>query len=73
MANGEQDDVRSQLLETLMDKVEDDPYPSNTMLDMIESLLRPDEVSAYAEALLARIREDQFPSIPMIKRVQGLV
>jgi len=73
MANGEQDDVRSQLLETLMDKVEDDPYPSNTMLDMIESLLRPDEVSAYAEALLARIREDQFPSIPMLKRVQGLV
>ena len=73
MANGDQDYVRSQLLDALMEKVEDDPYPSNTMLDMIEELLEPNEVATYAGALLARIREDKFPSIPMLKRIQGLV
>ena len=73
MANDDQQDVRSALLEALMDKVDADPYPSGTMLDMIESLLQPDDVDDYAELLLSRIRDDAFPSISLIKRVQALV
>ena len=72
MADNE-DDVRVQLLEALMDKVEADPYPSSTMLDIIESLLRPDDVEAYAELLLSRIREDTFPSLSLIQRVNNFV
>ena len=63
-------DARRELIRALLDKVQDDPYPSATMLDTIESLLEPREVPAYAEELLDRIREDRFPSIEMIRRVQ---
>lgn len=73
MANDGQQDVRSSLLEALMDKVQGDTYPSATMLDMVESLLTPDEVATYAEALLSRIRADRFPSVSLIQRVQSLI
>lgn len=72
MPTDEDYDVRSELLETLMNKVADDYYPSSTMLDMIESLLTPHDVPAYVEALLERVREDEFPSIDLLKRVQAL-
>lgn len=72
MPTDEDYDVRSELLEMLMEKVAADHYPSSTMLDMIESLLTPDDVPDYAEALLERVREDQFPSIDLLKRLQAL-
>lgn len=72
MAATDQYSAREELLETLMEKVQSDNYPSSTMLDMIESLLGPDDVPRYAQMLLDRIREDEFPSIDMIKRVQAL-
>lgn len=64
--------VRQELLDTLISRVDEDTYPSYTMLDMIESLLEPDEVPAYAELLLAKARDDRFPSIPLLQRVQAL-
>ena len=73
MANSGEQDVRAQLFETLMAKVDADPYPSATHLDIIESILTPDDVSRYAQALLARIQEDTFPSVSLIQRVQNLV
>jgi hypothetical protein len=72
MAATDQYSTREELLEALMAKVESDYYPSSTMLDMIESLLTPDDVPRYAEMLLERIRADEWPSIDMIKRVQAL-
>lgn len=65
-------DARRELLRALLDKVQADPYPSTTMLDIIESLLEPREVQWYAEELLDRIRSDRFPSIDMIRRVENL-
>lgn len=73
MPTGDQYDARGELLQTLLRKVGDDPYPSSTMLDMIESLLTPDDVPSYAGALLDRIRADEFPSSSLIQRVQSLV
>lgn len=67
-----QDTVRKELLEVLMKKVETDTYPSSTMLDMIESLLTPNDVARYADVLLEGIRDSQFPSISMLQRVQTL-
>jgi DNA-binding transcriptional ArsR family regulator len=66
-------DTRVALLRALLEKVHDDPYPSATMLDMIESLLRPREVPVYVEELLDRVREDRFPSIDMLQRIERLV
>lgn len=69
---GQDSSTRKALVNALMDKVQSDPYPSSTMLDILESLLRPDEVSEYAELLLTRVGADRFPSIPMIQRLQNL-
>jgi len=72
MASDSEYDVRGEILRMLMGKVAEDQYPSATMLDMIEQILRPDEVPAYAELLMEKIRGDRFPSIPMLNRVMAL-
>jgi hypothetical protein len=65
-------DVRAELLKNLMSKVKDDPFPSHTMLDIIEQLLTPDDVSDYAQVLMSKVADEQFPSITMLRRIQGV-
>lgn len=72
MASGSEYDVRVEILRMLMERVAEDQYPSATMLDMIEQILRPEEVPAYAELLMQKIRDDRFPSIPLLNRVMAL-
>jgi len=72
MPESERYSSRRELFKALMAKVDADAYPSTTMLDIIESILTPDEVPTYVESLMTRIRNDQFPSISLIHRVQNL-
>jgi len=72
MADRQSFDLRAEIVDALMEKVDTDPYPSNTMLNYIEELMTPDELPRYAGALLERIRTDNFPSIPMIARLKRL-
>ncbi|HSE09942.1 MAG TPA: hypothetical protein VLB29_14855 [Nocardioidaceae bacterium] len=65
-------DARAEMVRTLLQKVEEDPYPSSTMLDMIEEMLTLEELPAYAEALLNRVRSERFPSIPMLNRLKNI-
>ncbi len=65
-------DVRSELLKNLLSKVEQDPYPSLTMLNLIEELLTPDEVPQYARLLLEKVADEQFPSVSMLSRIRDL-
>jgi hypothetical protein len=65
-------DARELLLDMLLQKVQEDRYPSVTMLNMAETLLRPEEVPLYVELLIQRVREDTYPSIPMLKRIAAL-
>ena len=65
-------DVRSELLNNLLGKVKDDPYPSLTMLDMIEELLTPDDVPRYAQILINKVADEQFPSVSMLARIRDL-
>ena len=65
-------DVREILLDALLDKVADDRFPSLSMLDMIESLLRPDEVEIYVRILLRNVRAEKYPSMPMLRRIAAL-
>jgi hypothetical protein len=67
----EENDLHHAVLQVLLDKVEEDPYPSTTMLDMIEELLRPEDVAAYTDILLDKIRADQFPSLDLLHRVSA--
>jgi hypothetical protein len=70
MANAEDFDARAELVSMLIEKIENDQYPSTTMLDMLEQNLAPDEVPVYVAMLTRRIRSDRFPSIPMLSRLQ---
>lgn len=65
-------DARELLLDTLLEKVADERYPSTTMLDMIESLLNDDEIVIYARILIHKVREERFPSIPVLRRIAAL-
>jgi len=69
----EQDfDVREAILALLLRRVRQDEYPSNTMMDMIEGLLSPEDVPAYAHVLMEKISRDPYPSIPMMRRLVNL-
>jgi|tagenome__1003787_1003787.scaffolds.fasta_scaffold19895793_2 hypothetical protein len=69
MANDGRDDPRERLLALLLDKVAEDPYPSSTMLDVIERLMRPEDLDSYASVLSDKIAGDTFPSMSMIQRL----
>ena len=68
----EQFDVQAHLLNSLLKKVANDPYPSDTMMDTVEELLTPETVPVYAKVLLDHVENDQFPSIDMIDRLKNL-
>ncbi|WP_432945617.1 hypothetical protein ACQPXM_06025 [Kribbella sp. CA-253562] len=69
---GAEFNAREMLLDALLDKVWEENYPSVTMLDLIESLLRPDEVPIYAAVLVEKVRDENYPSIPMLRRIAAL-
>ena len=64
--------ARGALMTALLEKVQEDKYPSSTMLDLIEELLTEEEEPAYVLLLQEKIREDRFPSISLIKRLVAL-
>jgi vesicle coat complex subunit len=73
MATAEVNDLRSTLVKELLDRIEAEPYPSVTMLNMIESLLTPDELPEYVQLLMDRVHADLYPSIDMLHRIRGFV
>ncbi|MFD7160502.1 hypothetical protein ACFV9C_38360 [Kribbella sp. NPDC059898] len=68
----EQPTARELLLDALLDKVAEERFPSISMLDLIETLLWPDEVEIYAEVLVHKIRRESYPSLPMLRRIAAL-
>ena len=65
-------DPHRALVSMLLEKVQQDPYPSSTMMDFVEELLQPEEIPAYAAVLLDKIRNDTFPSLDLMVRVRDL-
>jgi hypothetical protein len=67
-----QTQAREALFDVLMSKIEEDTYPSPSMLDAVEELLTPETAGRYVEALVALIRDSQFPSMSLIKRLEAM-
>jgi hypothetical protein len=61
------------LLDLLLSKVKEDRYPSATTLDLLEQLLTPEELPAYAGVLMEKIAGDTYPSASMMKRIVSMV
>jgi len=62
-------DVHSEILELLLAKVESDRFPSVTQMDMIEKILRDEDVEDYAEILMDKVRNDTYPSLDLLRRL----
>jgi hypothetical protein len=71
-SNSEELDVRGEVVDLLLEKIASDRNPSVTMMNMVEELLAPDDVPAYAAVLWDKVKTDRFPSISMLRRVIGL-
>jgi hypothetical protein len=70
--NGEEVDVRGELVDLLLEKIASDRNPSITMMNLVEELLAPDDVPAYAAVLMDKVKSERFPSLSMIRRVMAL-
>jgi hypothetical protein len=71
-SNSEEVDVRGEVVDLLLEKIASERNPSVTMMNMVEELLAPDDVPAYAAVLMDKVKTDRFPSISMLRRVIGL-
>ena len=65
-------DVRSELVNLLVEKIASDRNPSVTMMNLVEELLAPDDVPAYAAVLMDKVKADRYPSLSMINRIIAL-
>jgi hypothetical protein len=64
-------DLHAQILELLLEKVRDDPYPSTTHLDLIEQILRDDETEQYTSILIDKVSDESYPSLDHLRRLQN--
>ena len=71
-SNGIGVDVRCELVNLLLQIFASDRNPSVTMMNLVEDLLAPDDVPAYAAVLLDKVQTERFPSISMIRRLMRL-
>ncbi|HET6938743.1 MAG TPA: hypothetical protein VFI19_09065 [Nocardioides sp.] len=65
-------DPKHHVLVVLLEKIEQDPFPSTSHLDIAEQLLTPETTPIYIGLLLDKIKGDPFPSSDHIKRVLSL-
>jgi hypothetical protein len=63
------DEAQGWLVQTLLEKLRADPYPSATQMQIIEEVIPRAMVPDYLEVLIDKVSEDNMPSIPMLKRI----
>jgi len=63
------DEAQGWMVEMLLDKVRNDPYPSSTQLSIIEEVIPRELVPDYLDVLIDKAAQDEFPSIPMLRRI----
>ena len=71
-SNGDGVDVRGEVVDLLLQNIASDRYPSVTMMDLVEELLTPDEVPAYAAVLLDKVQTETYPSLAILRRLMAL-
>jgi hypothetical protein len=66
---GERLNLHDAFYAMLLDKVRQDRYPSNQMLDLLEQYLLGHEREELATVLLEKVSADRYPSLPMLRRL----
>ena len=69
------DDLRTEYVCGLLDRVKHDRYPSSTMMDMVEQAISsdPELYREYVETLIEKLNADRFPSPVLGQRIARLV
>jgi hypothetical protein len=71
-SNGKGVDVRREVVNLLIQKIASDRHPSVPMMNLVEELLAPDDIPAYAGVLMDKVKTERYPSYSMIRRLMGL-
>ena len=71
MANGT---LQSRYFDLLLEKVEQDRYPSHEMMNRVERTLSDrEQIANYLEVLLDKVEETRYPSLQILDRIDNLV
>jgi hypothetical protein len=71
-SNGEDIDIRGEVVDMLLQKIASDRNPSITHMNLVEELLAPDDLPAYVAVLMDKVKADKYPSLSMINRLIAL-
>ena len=67
-------EIRERVLEVLLQHIEEETFPSATMMARVEAELRtPEQKLAYAQVLLEKVESTRYPSIPMLNRLEAVL
>ena len=64
------DEARAEIVETLLEKIREDRFPSATQMAILEEVMPREMIPEYLDVLLDKIAEHTVPSIPMLRRIQ---
>jgi hypothetical protein len=65
--------LRDRLVDVLIERVENDHYPSGTMMDQIERTMTEAHRDRYVQLLIRHVAGDRYPSPDLIRRIASLV
>jgi hypothetical protein len=69
---GRANDVQERVFELLLSKVEQDRYPSNQQLDLLERYMSDSGREQLIAVLSDKVSQDRYPSLPMLRRLLRL-
>lgn len=65
--------AQDRYFELVLEKIEDDRYPSGELMDRLEAaFVTREQVETYLDVLLDKIERDHYPSKQMLDRVHRL-
>jgi hypothetical protein len=66
------EETRAEFVQMLLEKVRNDPYPTQNQLDLIEESLPPEMVADYARMLMEKASTEPFLSNEVLQRIQRM-
>jgi (p)ppGpp synthase/HD superfamily hydrolase len=58
------------VVQALLDRIREDPYPSREQMAIIERSLTPEMAREYLDTLLDKVGQDRFPSNELLQRLE---
>jgi hypothetical protein len=65
--------LRDHFVDVLIERLENDHYPSGTMMDQIQFAMTDEHRDRYVQLLIKRVAADRYPSPDLIRRITALV